>query len=1440
MAVYKSTHCYPFLSNVDIRLAQVEGNNNYPVQFLTCKVDTSNKNITGYSIRVLSEDNKQVFPFNNGKAIISPISELQTGNMAIHYKEGDTNSGVNGTYLKIPFFQNKEKKHTNTYNAIYYTPQYGVEHVITDLALPSDYDADSVIFTSPNNWIESEEDEDEYVFNWGEAREEESKNNKIYLDGELLLSGEVVLVARTETSGESNVIPSGFYIVSKKVDSYTKLNKTYLKKLELEWDITEKSFQAIILKGQTLHNKVTKSEYDTTQESRTFAFEANINKWVDAEGNILSINTGSVIYKWEITLYQGPGSVSTKAHGKQIDYSNIGNENFDIRVSAGTILGSNINRIQIASDNAFDNNGNRTNAILPAATEGSLVLQGKYMSFGSNGNYSTSRSRVKTYDSVYGHVYPDTDNLNRGDISSFDSVRFYKHSLNPEDILDTETVKYGLNKNIQFHYYDSSLEGDKEVTYYKFMNETLINNRLYGIKKTDLEALSPEISRLIVEQDKILFMRQSSGFQNGVYSVYFYDSVASDVIFLKRAYSFNTWGSYIGSIFYVPTFYDYDSSILSVNVESLAGANPDYNLWNPDNNESGDSNLYFTKELPILLFSQKISSLNYVDLMLSSTQSDFEERPKVGDVIDGITLKKGMKVLTRMQSSDEWILFLIDRSSTEIGSWHEQFTDINSSVLVFVSQGQERGQRVWKITHTGVSADDRGVIDWSLYEAKVLKNTPNYTYLSPSLEGKIGDKTGMRLKFKGNNFIQVAGEESQTQWLSILDYDQTLYCIKHKTLVEPEVLESEVDETLKTPWKYEIRTFFKESDFNPFYCYENPYLILYKNGSEYSSLVNIGQSWEFWVKGEENNVRFDVQKESSGNEVEYQKFVVGSYEDSNVTYSRVLKLSGKYVQGEGLSWESYRWILTDKDGKILQDTGKKYDKEMSVLFYGLSNDSLVDKSIYFATLYVEDELHNVLAYTIRILVKTNEAVASSFPFTATYDCGTHAIKLDYTGADKTTASYYYEQYDKNYLYFADSPIFDGGIKYIDDKGFTINHKNGVENPIVNYKGSTILETDKDEYEASLSMGSKQGVPYYAKFNLKDAEQSSSFSENFNLPAQTDLEDDMGQFYFETEFTLNDDHCGNIAQWFAEAKQEQSNTKSIYFDHEGIFSDSTNYLVFKLYTISNLASGRKERNSNANIIYLDITAKDSLGNSRKISTNFSSLKLFTEVDANHSKYYLQRKDMSKYQTSEYEFLRYNLDHELYFKKDSEEGKEGTYFTSGVNDFGNLCLTVQNTSSPFVYWVEDRPFLAPNNPEAAAFEDDYALTTVEEGKPAGQFLAGARTLNANSQTGILKWPSDAEGYSEENYYWNEGEIAYNPIEWESVDHSTVGMVEVCPFNRHYGVDRNDWHVVCKINNIEGMFDAILDNSLQCSAETLENGEKINFSSDFGSITMFKIKK
>lgn len=108
MAVFKPTNCSPYLTSFDITYLE-EG----PIYF-QCKIDTSNTKIDGYAITVYDNDNNQVFPYS-GNAIdnISYIQGLyqdttRIGSIISNDGISDLNTGLNGSYLKIPFVVNSD------------------------------------------------------------------------------------------------------------------------------------------------------------------------------------------------------------------------------------------------------------------------------------------------------------------------------------------------------------------------------------------------------------------------------------------------------------------------------------------------------------------------------------------------------------------------------------------------------------------------------------------------------------------------------------------------------------------------------------------------------------------------------------------------------------------------------------------------------------------------------------------------------------------------------------------------------------------------------------------------------------------------------------------------------------------------------------------------------------------------------------------------------------------------------------------------------------------------------------------------------------------------------------------------------------------------------------------------------------------------------------
>ena len=177
--------------------------------------------------------------------------------------------------------------------------------------------------------------------------------------------------------------------------------------------------------------------------------------WCDYEGHDLpGFNVEGSTIKWEITLYQGncdfdpgcdPDNESTMPWS--INYDNIRNDWYDMRIASGTILGSTPERIQIAS--AEDE---ADHPEIPVGTEtNALVLQTRYIQLGNNNNGKLDGNRVyvKSYDATYGHVYPLADSLDATDVDNKKYCQFFKHSNNPEDILAGDIVTYGTDQDIE-------------------------------------------------------------------------------------------------------------------------------------------------------------------------------------------------------------------------------------------------------------------------------------------------------------------------------------------------------------------------------------------------------------------------------------------------------------------------------------------------------------------------------------------------------------------------------------------------------------------------------------------------------------------------------------------------------------------------------------------------------------------------------------------------------------------------------------------------------------------------------------------------------------------------------------------------------------------------------------------------------------------------------
>jgi len=1059
MAVYKATYCYPFLNTFDPRVVATK-TNKFPAQYLKCKVDTSNKTVTGYQIIIRDNENNIVFPVdkdqNNWK--ISPIQELEQ-NLDLN---GYTNSGINGSYLNIAFIQNLYQNnifnpHVNgriyrSYNAVYFKGAYMAQYIISDSTADSDPAGDI------SNWT--------YMADPGGDPRKDSLTCNIsnwnnILNGELVSEGDIIFVKVNDAD------KGGLWSVYSKTSlrRYRDYDGNFINNSVVTNTAVKPKICITQGKAPRENNKHYYYYYDGSQFIRFINQQSNAadkQLWVCQKDTgidhtymvDLTIQGGS--YKWEIILYQGVGEVydinGNRADVNQLDtannvyyitYKNMSYEYYDMTLTSGQILGSTLTRFQLANKPTAEliNQDNEIVGVLPGENSSTpLVLLNKYAQLlGDNGQSSLSnRVVVNAFDATYGHVYFKEGAITQDIFDKTAKVEFYKYSNVIEDILEGDIVDVAT--------VDTVTIGSS----YKIV-KSMFGSQIDGITLT--------------QGMKVLIKNASDPRFNGVYIAETGEVDGQEVAW-SRAGSYNTWGSFIGKILCVRQ----GNQNRGKNFQSQAKAGG--TLLIPDGTDQGGagSYLYFNAEQPIILFDT-LPDINIY-------QADLFTTGAFTTVVDGYNVATGDRVVA--QEDGQYKI----KTRTTTG-WSTDPIILTNNDYIKIALGQTYGNKVIKA----------GSLTSDLTSAYILKNSNLYTFVSPF----IGMTKNNALFFYNKNKIDYNTSaadhpETPSYWLKLQDVYEKFWLIKHYKLNK--VLDS-ID-----PYKYELRSFFKASDENPFFTYEDPYLKLTPNNS------------------------FTISATSGVFEIQ--------------TNGRFITLQGEYYQPQQASWSTYRWVLKDQDDNIVQDTGKKYDKDLLTTFYGLNNEE--GKNIYFATLYVEDSLNNSLSLTIKINVDTTTAEIG-VPFVAEYDCDTQSVILFYDDVPFVKPTVTGPIYSEVYIAEHQSDIeaktsakWDNSIIY-SNNSLNIKGNNasfGAEwgdNNLSEYtelESSLILrsanaqETYKDE-----SYSVNNGVQYKHFFSEDGLEVEND--QNLLKLYSTDPEgiSQTDEFTFKTDLVLDNNYCGQI-------------------------------------------------------------------------------------------------------------------------------------------------------------------------------------------------------------------------------------------------------------------------------------------------------------------------
>jgi hypothetical protein len=364
------------------------------------------------------------------------------------------------------------------------------------------------------------------------------------------------------------------------------------------------------------------------------------------------------------------------------------------------------------------------------------------------------------------------------------------------------------------------------------------------------------------------------------------------------------------------------------------------------------------------------------------------------------------------------------------------------------------------------------------------------------------------------------------------------------------------------PLKYEIRTNFKSSDETPFYVYDTPRLVPW---SEQALSVISTTGYEFLL-------------ESMG-----QILTVPIIFSSEI-HARYVHVTGQYLQAQNVSWTSYRWLLVDEYGQVIQDTGKQYDGLIEATFYGLNGPKVSDveagkaiPTVYYPVLIVEDELGNSLIMGMKIEVSL---VPRNLPmeFSGSFDCKTQSVIMKI----------------KDYGYPKFSQDSDNKATVLDaEQG--VNYQIGSEKKFVSITGENKSLKAADQVKIPT-----QGAQL-KHFFAKDTEEIPDLSKAPKKLATNN----RGNIEFHTKVKLDANFCGEILKYSVDIFDVFGNT------------DKLNILL-ELPNNFNPQPNNDKLNDERNKVKCTVSTKDS-------SASASGIALFDLPSENQEAYYLQPED-----------------------------------------------------------------------------------------------------------------------------------------------------------------------------------------------------------------------
>lgn len=952
MAIYKPTDCSPFNGTFDI-VADL------PIIF-ECKVDTSNTTVTGYSIEIYDSNNNLIFPTGEKGPIesnVTYLSDLRTYfNKNFSYyvtKSRNVNSGLNGTYLEIPFYVKEKDKADNS----------------------STVSRNQMSENSTPKLVEGQT----YTWKITLYQEVENGTQKTFPPAEEKFYDMTVANGAVIGSNEKR-------IQTALIDSDDNVVENLV--------LIDKFVQPILIKDLKKSTDPNVS-YDP----------ATPKDWVGSIPTTFS-TIRSLITGYDSSYgYIYPSTAADNAFAE------------------GQIVPENVNGFQI-----FKNGNDPVN--LGATDMVSFIYGEDHFKGTKTWKTTPAKPELSYWEQVY-----VTDGNPNGVYYPFEGETYGKYPFSGEERIifnKIQSAKVVLNDN----YYGSPYNGIFRPQF-SSKEAVVLPPGEYNFKENlSLKNIGDQRLDFIV-----LYTDQGGPTGVGIKvtdSQLFYNIKDGDSIKTQEVYSEKKWiGPYDNKTIRIDRaqavtkdFFDWFANNVTTQIEEPSSYGVIVTvIWN----RTTDASNWGTLSNKIIYNQQdgknyEINTATQIGEINKTPFKFVEEKPV--KIFNTAKLQPGEipkpEKVVRIDSNS--CSFSVDFAISSLSSVTLNDVDVTKNCIfeigqkniIYTSSSALPDTLDFKVTYVPyVDQDYAGTIFYN--KMPTANGDTGYLYIRPTIN------------INKNMIFKELTTTSGSTWFNIDEFNKDYNFITYKYKAGMNFI-PKIDKT-----RYQIKSFYKDSDYNPFSIYKNPEIASY--------LIINGKQKEEALKtnGETNEVG-----------------------------ARNFSVVAEYVQNSYISWKNYQWILYDaKKRTILEKTDEKYSGEITGTFYGLERNTS-----YILSLVLQTNTGKIIEIDYVLQTNFEESGAKPNIVEADFDCDTLAMKAT-VNLENTIIAPEADEYLSS-----GTAIPSSGTAYYYNGVEDIYTKNG--SAIASVKGGILTITGNNSLDFQRS---------FAKYEIGDSTQSADIQIN---------------------------------------------------------------------------------------------------------------------------------------------------------------------------------------------------------------------------------------------------------------------------------------------------------------------------------------------------------